>query len=37
MLNDDSAQDILNAPLMSVHKLSGLFAVEGASPETCLS
>jgi formamidase len=32
MLNNDSADDILNAPLMCVHKLSGPFAVEGAKP-----
>jgi formamidase len=30
--NDDSADDILNAPLLTVHKLSGPFAVEGAKP-----
>ena len=30
--NDDSAEDILNAPLNTVHKLSGPFAVEGAKP-----
>lgn len=30
--NDDSAQDILDAPLLTVHKLSGPFAVEGAKP-----
>ena len=28
--NDDSAQDILDAPLLTVHTLSGPFAVEGA-------
>ena len=32
ILNDDSADDILNAPLLTVHKLSGPFAVEGAKP-----
>ena len=32
IVNDDSADDILNAPLMTVHKLSGPFAVEGAKP-----
>ena len=30
--NDDSAEDILNAPLTSVHTLSGPIAVEGAKP-----
>ncbi|MGB8406013.1 MAG: formamidase [Mycobacterium sp.] len=30
--NDDSAEDILNAPLKGVHCLSGPFAVEGAEP-----
>ena len=30
--NDDSAQDILDAPLLTVHKLSGPFGVEGAKP-----
>jgi len=30
--NDDSAEDILNAPLTRVHALSGPFAVEGAEP-----
>ncbi len=30
--NDDSAQDILEAPLKTVHKLSGPFGVEGAKP-----
>lgn len=30
--NDDSADDILNAPLLTVHKLSGPFRVEGAKP-----
>ncbi|MFO7249338.1 MAG: acetamidase/formamidase family protein [Actinomycetes bacterium] len=30
--NDDSAEDILNAPLNRVHALSGPFAVEGAEP-----
>jgi len=32
IVNDDSADDILNAPLLTVHKLSGPFAVEGAQP-----
>ncbi len=32
IVNDDSAEDILNAPLLTVHKLSGPFAVEGAKP-----
>lgn len=32
IVNDDSADDILNAPLMTVHKLSGPFRVEGAKP-----
>ncbi|WP_457971557.1 formamidase [Arthrobacter sp. D1-17] len=32
IVNDDSAEDILNAPLLTVHKLSGPFAVEGAQP-----
>ncbi len=32
IVNDDSADDIRNAPLMCVHKLSGPFAVEGANP-----
>lgn len=32
ILDDDSAEDILNAPLLTVHKLSGPFAVEGAKP-----
>ncbi|MHA7274171.1 formamidase [Arthrobacter sp. TMT4-20] len=32
IVNDDSADDILNAPLMTVHKLSGPFAVEGVKP-----
>ena len=32
IVNDDSADDILNAPLMTVHKLSGPFAVTGAQP-----
>lgn len=32
IVNDDSAEDILNAPLKTVHKLSGPFAVEGVSP-----
>jgi formamidase len=30
--NDESAEDILNAPLPSVHVLSGPIAVEGAQP-----
>ncbi|MGV7319616.1 acetamidase/formamidase family protein, partial [Mycobacterium kansasii] len=30
--NDDSAEDILNAPLQNVHCLSGPFAVDGAEP-----
>lgn len=30
--NDDSAEDILNAPLTGVHCLSGPFAIEGAEP-----
>ncbi|MFE9611344.1 formamidase [Streptomyces sp. NPDC006012] len=30
--NDDSAEDILNAPLNSVHRLSGPIGVEGAKP-----
>jgi formamidase len=30
--NDDSAEDILNAPLPSVHVLSGPIAVQGAKP-----
>jgi formamidase len=30
--NDDSAEDILNAPLPSVHVLSGPIAVQGARP-----
>ncbi|QXW04460.1 MULTISPECIES: formamidase [Rhodococcus] len=30
--NDNSADDILNAPLTTVHTLSGPFAVEGAKP-----
>ncbi|PPG39401.1 formamidase [Pseudoclavibacter sp. RFBA6] len=32
IVNDDSAEDILNAPLLTVHKLSGPFRVEGAKP-----
>jgi formamidase len=32
IVNDDSADDILNAPLLTVHKLSGPFAIEGAAP-----
>lgn len=30
--NDDSAEDVLNAPLPSVHVLSGPIAIEGAQP-----
>jgi formamidase len=30
--NDDSAEDVLNAPLPSVHVLSGPIAVQGAEP-----
>lgn len=30
--NDDTAQDILEAPLLTVHTLSGPFGVEGAKP-----
>ncbi|MEU7140115.1 formamidase [Nocardia sp. NPDC046473] len=30
--NDDSADDVLNAPLSTVHCLSGPFAIEGAQP-----
>ncbi|MFG1791550.1 formamidase [Nocardia sp. NPDC049149] len=30
--NDDSAEDVLNAPLSTVHCLSGPFAIEGAQP-----
>ena len=30
--NDDSAEDIRDAPLMSVHTLSGPFRIEGAKP-----
>ncbi|MFC9790182.1 formamidase [Rhodococcus sp. NPDC127528] len=30
--NDDSADDILHAPLTTVHTLSGPFAIEGAQP-----
>ncbi|HEX3545479.1 MAG TPA: formamidase [Mycobacterium sp.] len=30
--NDDSAEDVLNAPLASVHVLSGPIAVQGAKP-----
>ena len=30
--NDDSAEDVLNAPLPSVHVLSGPIAVQGAKP-----
>ncbi|MFD3591938.1 formamidase [Nocardia sp. NPDC058640] len=32
IVNDDSAEDVLNAPLSTVHCLSGPFAVEGAQP-----
>ncbi len=32
IVNDDSADDVLNAPLSTVHVLSGPFAVEGAEP-----
>lgn len=32
IVNDDSADDILTAPLLTVHKLSGPFAIEGARP-----
>ncbi|MFF2243448.1 formamidase [Arthrobacter sp. NPDC058130] len=32
IVNDDSADDVLSAPLLTVHKLSGPFAVEGARP-----
>ncbi|MGB3699482.1 MAG: formamidase [Gordonia sp. (in: high G+C Gram-positive bacteria)] len=32
IVNDDSAEDILNAPLKTVHTLSGPFGVEGAQP-----
>ena len=32
IVNDDSADDILHAPLKTVHKLSGPFRVEGAKP-----
>ncbi|GJJ16360.1 formamidase [Mycolicibacterium mageritense] len=32
IVNDDSADDILNAPLTTVHVLSGPIAVEGAKP-----
>lgn len=32
IVNDDSADDILNAPLSTVHVLSGPIAVEGAEP-----
>jgi len=32
IVNSDSADDIRNAPLMTVHKLSGPFAIEGAKP-----
>ena len=35
IVNDDSAEDVLNAPLPAVHVLSGPFAVEGAQPGTC--
>ncbi|HSP52045.1 MAG TPA: formamidase [Cryobacterium sp.] len=32
IVNDDSADDILNAPLLTVHALGGPFRVEGAQP-----
>jgi formamidase len=32
IVNDDSAADILDAPLSTVHCLSGPFAIEGAQP-----
>ena len=32
IVNDDSADDILNAPLSTVHVLSGPIGVEGAEP-----
>jgi formamidase len=32
IVNDDSAEDILNAPLLTVHKLGGPIAVEGSRP-----
>ena len=32
IVNDDSADDVLNAPLSTVHVLSGPIAVEGAEP-----
>jgi len=32
IVNNDSADDIRNAPMSTVHKLSGPFAVEGATP-----
>src|SRR3954463_2499572 len=32
IVNDDSADDVLNAPLLTVHKLSGPFVIEGAKP-----
>jgi formamidase len=32
IVNDDSADDVLNAPLKTVHKLSGPFRIEGAKP-----
>ena len=32
IVNDDSAQDVLDAPLLTVHKLSGPFAIKGAKP-----
>lgn len=32
MKNDDSAEDVLTAPLDSVHCLSGPFSIEGAEP-----
>src|SRR5699024_3698042 len=30
--NDDSTEDILNAPMKIVHGLSGTFRIEGAEP-----
>jgi formamidase len=32
IVNDDSADDVLTAPLKTVHKLSGPFRIEGAKP-----
>src|SRR5680860_1648680 len=32
IVNDDSAEDVLNAPLSTVHVLSGPIRVEGAEP-----